>query len=76
MFQNRLQNLTVHRLLRPQEPLPSPNGFVLYPVSWLQSGAMEQQRAQQQWIYQIAWEQARVMTRPSLPERDLLAVWN
>jgi hypothetical protein len=32
--------------------------------------------AQQQLLYQIAFERAREVARPSLPERDLLGVWN
>jgi hypothetical protein len=32
--------------------------------------------AAQQWVYQYALEQAQAVARPSLPERDLLAVWN
>jgi hypothetical protein len=27
-------------------------------------------------VYQLAFEQAQAALRPSLPERDLLAVWN
>jgi hypothetical protein len=27
-------------------------------------------------IYHLAFEQARIDARPSLPERDLLGVWN
>jgi hypothetical protein len=34
------------------------------------------QRACQAIIYQMAFEQAQATIRPSLPERDLLAVWN
>ena len=30
----------------------------------------------QQALYQWAFEQAQQVVRPSLPERDLLAVWN
>ena len=30
----------------------------------------------QQRIYQLAFEQAQAVVRPSLPERDLLGVWN
>jgi hypothetical protein len=59
----------------PQEPLPSANSFVLYPLAKLPSGSRDPQRVQQ-CIYQIAWEHARVMARPSLPERDLLGVGN
>jgi hypothetical protein len=76
MFQNRLQSqVQTHRTPRPQEPVPAWNGFMFYPFSWWQSGSIEQQQIQQR-IYQIAWENAQAMTRPSLPERDLFAVWN
>jgi hypothetical protein len=30
----------------------------------------------QQGLYRWAFEQAQAAARPSLPERDLLAVWN
>jgi hypothetical protein len=39
-------------------------------------GATVEQLAFQQWIYQCAFEEAQAVTRPSLPERDLLAAWN
>jgi hypothetical protein len=29
-----------------------------------------------QHVYQLAFEQAQAVVRPSLPERDLLGVWN
>jgi hypothetical protein len=29
-----------------------------------------------QQVYQLAFEQAQAVVRPSLPERDLLGVWN
>jgi hypothetical protein len=31
---------------------------------------------QQQQVYRLAFEQAQAVVRPSLPERDLLGVWN
>ena len=31
---------------------------------------------QQQYLYQLALEQAEAVVRPSLPERDLLGYWN
>jgi hypothetical protein len=69
MYQNRLLTASgVYRLPRPQEPTPSPRGFILVPfISW---------QPAQRGIYQIAWENAQAMLRPSLPERDLLGVWN
>jgi hypothetical protein len=30
----------------------------------------------QQWAYRCAFAEAEAIVRPSLPERDLLAVWN
>jgi hypothetical protein len=33
-------------------------------------------RPWQQQVYQMAFEQAQAVVRPSLPERDLLGVWN
>jgi hypothetical protein len=30
----------------------------------------------QQWVYRCAFAEADAVLRPSLPERDLLAVWN
>jgi hypothetical protein len=34
------------------------------------------QLACQSMLYQLALEQAQIQLQPSLPERDLLAVWN
>jgi hypothetical protein len=39
-------------------------------------GVTTEQLGLQQWLYQCAFEQAQAVLRPSLPERDLLAVWN
>jgi hypothetical protein len=76
MIPNRLHNqLPPYRLPQPQQPVPSSSGFILNPFSWWPSASLEQQQMQQR-VYQIAWENAQAMTRPSLPERDLLAVWN
>jgi hypothetical protein len=71
MFQNPLQS---YDLLSPREPAVLPSGFMLCPVSLWQSGSLSQQQVQR--LYDIAWENARAMTRPSLRERDLFAVWN
>jgi hypothetical protein len=49
--------------------------FVLFPLAWLPQVTPEQ-LSLQQWIYQRAFEQAQAVVRPSLPERDLLGVWN
>ena len=62
-------------ILRAETPEISPGGFVLIPVSCLPAASLEQRQAQQR-DYQWAWTQAQGVLRPSLPERDLLAVWN
>jgi hypothetical protein len=57
------------RLPRPPLPEISPLGFLLCPMTgalWLG----------QQLLYRCAFEQALAVVRPSLPERDLVAVWN
>ncbi len=63
------------RVPHAEAPEVSPGSFVLLPVAWLPAAGAEQRRAQQ-WVYQWAWAQAQATLRPSLPERDLLAVWN
>jgi hypothetical protein len=40
------------------------------------SGQELEQWLCQQWVYQQAFEAAQAVARPSLPERDLLGVWN
>jgi len=61
----------------PQPPLPpiAPDAFMMCPLA-LASGQALEQWLWQQWVYQRAFEQAQAVVRPSLPERDLLAVWN
>jgi hypothetical protein len=55
-------------------PAPSPGGFVLCPfcLPLAPAGCAPWQQA----LYQWAFAQAQAVVRPSLPERDLLAVWN
>jgi hypothetical protein len=56
-------------------PMLTPAGFMVCPLVLVQS----QSPAQQSWqaaLYRLAFEQAQAALRPSLPERDLLAVWN
>jgi hypothetical protein len=65
----------IYRLPRPPAPEPSPGAFMLCPIFVL-PGLTVQQLACQHWLYHWALEQARETVRPSLPERDLLAVWN
>lgn len=60
-----------YRLPRPQQPAITPQTFCLMPAAFL-GGLSPQQLA----LYQLAFEQARQAAVPSLPERDLAAVWN
>lgn len=55
------------RLPRPPVPVALPTAFVFCPAAPL---------PWQQWVYQRAFEQAQASATPSLPERDLLGVWN
>jgi hypothetical protein len=72
-----------HRIPELKEPyrLPSatasitPGAFIACPLVLLQSMPVAQQCWQSS-LYQLAFEQAQAALRPSLPERDLLAVWN
>lgn len=90
MYRNRLQQqFTSSRLAQPSvaefsapcrlaQPLVTGMtavSFVLVPLAWLPHVTPEQ-LVMQQWIYQRAFEQAQAIARPSLPERDLLGVWN
>jgi hypothetical protein len=75
MHQQRFaQQPECYRLPRPRLPITA-NGFVACPVNLMQR-LPEQQIAWQIGIYQLAYEQVQDELRPSLPERDLLAVWN
>jgi hypothetical protein len=72
---HRFRNLLeARRLPAPPAPQPSSAGFVGCPVALLPlagSGVGAWQH-----VYQLAFEQAQAVVRPSLPERDLLGVWN
>jgi hypothetical protein len=67
--------VAVNPLPHPPEPEFSPAGFAWCPVLLLQ-GVTAQQWLYQQWVYRRAFEEAQAVVRPSLPERDLLGVWN
>ena len=56
-------------------PIPSPGAFVLCPVVALPALSPEQWLWQQA-LYQWAFHEAQAVVQPSLPQRDLLAVWN
>jgi hypothetical protein len=62
------------RLPQPPPAPITPNGFLW--VAGLFPPQTQDQWLWQQWIYQSAFETAQAVVRPSLPERDLLAVWN
>jgi hypothetical protein len=57
------------------QAIPAPGGFMVCP-SVLIAGLNPVQQFWQNALYQIAFEQALAAARPSLPERDLLGVWN
>ena len=62
-------------LPHPPAPAASPGGFLLLPFAAL-PGLTVEQWLWQQHVYRTALEQALAVARPSIPERDLLAVWN
>ena len=59
----------------PPAPPVTPDGFAYLPVAMLGTAGPEQITAM---LYAYAWAltHAQAVVRPSLPERDLLAVWN
>jgi hypothetical protein len=61
----------------PQPPLSRirPENFTWCAVS-APPGAGARHGQWLQWVYMKALEEARAVARPSLPERDLLGVWN
>jgi hypothetical protein len=68
-------DVTTYRLPKPQVPRITTNGFMACPIA-VQHGLTAAQLLWQCAIYQMAFIQAEAELRPSLPERDLLAVWN
>jgi len=70
-----LTEAELYRLPQPPQSAPSATGFVLCPAA-LAAGTSPGQWAFCQMVYQLAFAQAQAVARPSLPERDLLAVWN
>jgi hypothetical protein len=67
VFTNRLSFQT------PKPPTANQASGSFVAVPWALCGEVA---LHQLWIYQVALDQARAVVRPSLPERDLLAVWN
>jgi hypothetical protein len=72
-YQNSLPDY--YGVPRAPAPIITPANFVACPYALL-NGLSTTQRACQFFIYQMALEQAQVEASPSLPERDLLAMWN
>jgi hypothetical protein len=69
-----LDGAVSRQLPSPQAAPISMSAFCLCPIG-LMPVSGEAYRWQQL-IYQLAFEQAQTVVRPSLPERDLLANWN
>jgi hypothetical protein len=64
-----------YRLPQPAVQAPTSGSFVACPAALVQ-GLSPTQQLWQCSLYQLAFEQAQAMARPSLVERDLLGVWN
>jgi hypothetical protein len=62
------------RLPQPPAPGLNPSAVVLWPLDAL--GSHPQQLLWQISLYQWAFAQAQAVARPSILERNLLAVWN
>lgn len=76
MNQSRIkEQFELYRVPDPPVPAITPAGFILFPMAFLPALSAEQQVIQL-WIYQRAFEEAQAVARPSILERDLLAVWN
>jgi hypothetical protein len=76
MFRNRIiDQVETPRLPVPPMPEASISGFTFCPLVCVPGVNIAQLMCQQA-VYRWAYEQAQAVVRPSLPERDLLAVWN
>ncbi len=72
MHPNRfLAETETYRLPKPPTPGITVTGFVMYMLAGTYGLTQGQQV-----LYQLAFAQAQEAARPSLPERDLLGVWN
>ena len=77
MASHRFRNLLRENRLSPSfASQPSLKGFICCPASVLQTLQGQQLSRQQQQIYQMAFQEAQAVARPSILERDLLGVWN
>ena len=72
MNRNRLGHYFDQHSSTPR-PLLNACSFVLYPVACNAPLSLQHCQAM---IYQAAWREAEAIQKPSLPERDLLGVWN
>jgi hypothetical protein len=70
---SRIPEISYH-LPQPLDPPLEPAGFLLMPLA-IVPVTLEQLQVQL-WLYRAALEEARAVARPSLPERDLLGIWN
>lgn len=59
----------------PRPIAPAPDAFVMMPTSALPATTPDQ-AAYQKSLYEWAFAEAQAVVQPSLPERDLLGVWN
>ncbi len=76
MQHHRFRNEAFSRQLpRPQAAPINLSAFCLCPIA-LWPGVSSEAYRYQQMVYQLAFDQALAVVRPSLPERDLLANWN
>ncbi len=73
MFYNRIRSAAPAQPV--VDPSPSPTAFLLCPLVCLPVSSPAQGQWQQS-LYEMALSKAKAVVRPSLPERDLLAVWN
>jgi hypothetical protein len=75
MNQSRLpRQAEPYRVPRSALPEISPAGFMLFALCGLPEVLLWQVATQA--VYQRAFAEAQAVVRPSLPERDLLGVWN
>jgi hypothetical protein len=70
-----LEQLDQRRLPQTQAQPINAAAFCACPLS-LVAGAPGMVWLWQQQVYQRAFNEAQAVVRPSLPERDLLGVWN
>jgi hypothetical protein len=73
---HRFPNVNATSMLQPSLPSGmAVGGFMMCPIFIIQN-LWGMQQGWHSTLYQVAFEQALAASRPSLPERDLLAVWN